>query len=50
MPEIETVTLCSSAKFYDTAQRAETAFRRLGMTVHTPSSQRSSPSGHWSTQ
>ncbi|MBQ1047079.1 hypothetical protein KBX50_01115 [Micromonospora sp. C51] len=36
MPEIEAVTICSSSKFYDTAQRAEAAFRRLGMTVYTP--------------
>jgi nucleoside 2-deoxyribosyltransferase len=36
MPEIEAVTICSSSKFYDTARRAEAAFRRLGMTVYTP--------------
>ncbi|WP_158289859.1 hypothetical protein [Micromonospora sp. S4605] len=36
MPEIEAVTICSSSKFYDTAQLAEAAFRDLGMTVYTP--------------
>ncbi|MEV0428508.1 hypothetical protein [Micromonospora sp. NPDC050495] len=36
MPEVEAVTICSSSKFYDTAQRAEAAFRDLGMTVYTP--------------
>ncbi|MFC0030076.1 hypothetical protein ACFFMM_11135 [Micromonospora chaiyaphumensis] len=36
MPEIKAITICSSSKFYDTAQRAEAAFRDLGMTVHTP--------------
>ncbi|MFF0314265.1 hypothetical protein ACFYPH_06395 [Micromonospora sp. NPDC005252] len=33
---IEAITICSSSKFYDTAQRAEAAFRALGMTVYTP--------------
>lgn len=33
---IESITICSSSKFYDTAQRAEAAFRRLGCTVYTP--------------
>ncbi|MFI7519870.1 hypothetical protein [Micromonospora globbae] len=36
MPEIKAVTICSSSKFYDTAQLAEAAFRDLGMTVYTP--------------
>lgn len=36
MREIEAITICSSSKFYDTAQRAEAAFRELGMTVYTP--------------
>lgn len=36
MPEIDAVTICSSSKFYDTAQLAEAAFRDLGMTVYTP--------------
>lgn len=33
---IESITICSSSKFYDTAQRAEEAFRRFGFTVYTP--------------
>ncbi|WP_349877193.1 hypothetical protein ABIH81_24295 [Micromonospora sp. HUAS YX12] len=36
MPAIEAITICSSSKFYDTAQRAEAAFRNLGLTVYTP--------------
>ncbi|WBB76613.1 hypothetical protein O7602_14230 [Micromonospora sp. WMMD1128] len=36
MPAIEAITICSSSKFYDTAQRAEASFRALGLTVYTP--------------
>ncbi len=35
------VTVCASSKFYDTAQRAEDAFRRAGCTVYTPRYDRS---------
>ncbi|MGB2567128.1 hypothetical protein ACPFP2_01555 [Micromonospora citrea] len=33
---IGAVTVCSSSKFYDVAQRAEKALRATGLTVHTP--------------
>ncbi|SCG34842.1 hypothetical protein [Micromonospora humi] len=36
MPDLTSVTICSSSKFYDTARRAEEAFRALGLIVHTP--------------
>ncbi|HEY0698046.1 MAG TPA: nucleoside 2-deoxyribosyltransferase [Micromonospora sp.] len=33
---IKSVTICSSSKFYDTAQRAEETLLSLGLTVYTP--------------
>ncbi|WP_433385062.1 hypothetical protein [Micromonospora sp. KLBMP9576] len=33
---IDSITICSSSRFYGTAQRAEAALRALGMTVYTP--------------
>lgn len=33
---IDSITICSSSKFYDSARRAEAAFRALGLTVYTP--------------
>lgn len=40
------VTVCASSKFYDTAQRAEAAFRRAGCTVYTPRYDRSEQRVH----